>query len=55
MLPTGQNPVSATLIETSPVAMTPKMQSGLTSKASRVLDNNTTPAISQTVRSMYQR
>ncbi len=51
----GQKPVKATLMETRPVAVTPKIHSGLTNAAKSVLPSKTTPAISQTVRSMYQR
>jgi hypothetical protein len=54
-LPTGQNPVSATLMEIRPVAVTPRMKYGLHSSASVLLDSKTIPAINQTVRSMYQR
>ena len=54
-LPTGQKPVKATLMETSPVAMTPKIHSGFTNNAIAVLANKTTPAINQTVRSIYHR
>jgi hypothetical protein len=38
-----------------PVAMTSSTQSGSTSTASVVLTNRTKPAMSQTVRSIYQR
>src|SRR5271165_488657 len=54
-LPTGQKPVKATLMETNPVAMTPKIHSRSTNNAIAVLANRTTPAINQTVRSIYQR
>src|SRR5271165_2554059 len=53
--PTGQKPVKATLIETSPVAATPKIHNRSTNNAIAVLANRTTPAINQTVRSMYHR
>jgi len=55
MLPTMQNPVSATVIEATPVAITPRIQSGWTRAASAVHARRTKPAISQTVRSMYHR
>ena len=54
-LPIGQKPVKATLMDTRPVATTPKIHSGLTSTAKSVLAISTRPAISHTVRSMYQR
>jgi hypothetical protein len=50
-----QNPVSATVTEAAPVAMIPSAQSGSTKAASVVVAIKTSPAISQTVRSMYQR
>jgi hypothetical protein len=53
--PTGQKPVKETKMETSPVAVTPKIHSGFANNAIAVLANRTIPAISQTVRSMYQR
>ncbi len=57
ILPTGQKPVKATLMDTSPVAVTPRRtHSGFISSAIAVLATNSTiPAISQTIRSIYQR
>jgi hypothetical protein len=43
------------LMETSPVAMTPRMHSRFTSNTIDVLASRTTPAINQTVRSIYHR
>jgi hypothetical protein len=54
-LPTGQKPVKATLMENKPVAVTPRIHSGFANNASAVLANSTKPAISHTVRSIYQR
>ena len=42
------------MIEATPVAITNSTNRGFTSAASAVLVSSTTPAISQTVRSMYQ-
>ena len=53
-LPTRQKPVNDTTIDARPVATTASTQSGFTS-AAKPVDNNTTPAISQTLRSIYQR
>lgn len=50
-----QNPVSATVIEARPVATTSNTQRGSTHTASAVDSSSTAPAISQTVRSTYQR
>ncbi len=50
-----QNPVSDTTIDASAVAIISRIHSGCTKAASAVLASSTKPAISQTVRSMYQR
>ena len=53
-LPTTQKPVSATVMDESPVTMIPRTHSGWYS-ASAVNARRTRPATSQTVRSMYHR
>jgi hypothetical protein len=50
-----QKPVSDTPMDAAAVATTNSTQRGLTSAAIVVAQRRTTPAMSQTVRSMYHR
>jgi len=54
-LPTTQKPVSATVTDAAAVTITATTASGCHHAASAVATSSTTPATSQTVRSMYQR
>jgi hypothetical protein len=52
-LPITQKPVSETVMDATPVAITTSTQRGSTIAASMVAVNSTMPATSHTVRSMY--